>query len=56
MCVGNMLSRKEMTVAFDEIVKRMDDIRLAEGAVLEVAPNILLRGLVSAPITFRKRA
>ena len=56
MCVGNMLSRKEMTVAFQELLGRLDDIRIADGAELKVAPNLLLRGLVSAPITFRKIA
>lgn len=56
MCVGNMLSRKEMTVAFTRILERMGNIRLAENAELKVAPNILLRGLVSAPITFEKIA
>ncbi len=56
MCVGNMLSRKEMTVAFEEIVRRMGNIRVKEGAKLEVSPNILLRGLITAPITFEKRA
>jgi cytochrome P450 len=56
MCVGNMLSRKEMTVAFTRILARMGDIRLADNADLKVAPNILLRGLISAPITFRKLA
>lgn len=55
MCVGNMLSRKELTVAFEAIVSRMDDIRIAEGAKLQVAPNLLLRGYKSVPITFRKR-
>ena len=45
-----------MTVAFTRVLERMDDIRLAEGAELKVAPNILLRGLVTAPITFRKIA
>jgi cytochrome P450 len=55
MCVGNMLSRKEMAVAYEEILRRMDNIRLKEGAVLEVSPNILLRGLLTAPITFEKR-
>lgn len=55
MCVGNMLSRKEMTVAFDELLKRLDNIRVKDGAKLEVAPNILLRGLVAAPVTFTKR-
>lgn len=54
MCVGNMLSRKEMTVAFTRILERMDNIRLAQGAELKVAPNVLLRGLISAPITFDK--
>ena len=54
MCVGNMLSRKEMTVAFQEVLNRMDDIKLAEGAKLEVAPNMMLRGYKSVPITFRK--
>lgn len=56
MCVGNMLSRKEMTVAFNRILARMDDIRIAPGAELKVAPNVLLRGLVAVPITFRKIA
>ena len=55
MCVGNMLSRKEMTVAFETLVARLDNIRLREGAVLQVAPNMLLRGYTAVPITFRKR-
>lgn len=56
MCVGNMLSRKEMTVAFTQLLARTEDIRIAEGAELKVAPNLLLRGLIAVPITFRKRA
>lgn len=56
MCVGNMLSRKEMTVAFTQLLARLDDIRLKEGAELKVAPNLLLRGFTSVPITFRKIA
>jgi cytochrome P450 len=56
MCVGNMLSRKEMTVAFETLVARLEDIRLKDGAVLQVAPNMLLRGYTAVPITFRKRA
>ena len=55
MCVGNMLSRKEMTVSFEILLDRLDDIRLAEGAKLEVHPNLLLRGYKAVPITFRKR-
>ncbi len=56
MCVGNMLSRKEMTVAFQQLLARLDDIRIADGTELKVSPNLLLRGLISAPITFRKIA
>ena len=55
MCVGNMLSRKEMTVSFEVLLDRLDDIRLAEGTRLEVHPNLLLRGYKAVPITFRKR-
>ena len=55
MCVGNMLARKEMTVSLEALLDRLDDIRLVEGAKLEVAPNLLLRGYKSVPITFRKR-
>jgi len=32
---GNMLSRKEMTVAFSELLRRVDDIRIKDGAELE---------------------
>lgn len=56
MCVGNMLSRKEMTVAFQQLLSRLDDIRIAEGAELKVAPSVMLRGLIEVPIRFGKRA
>ena len=55
MCVGNMLSRKEMTVSFQEIARRMDDIRIADGAELAYPPNMMLRGLTGLPLTFTKR-
>lgn len=55
MCVGNMLSRKEMACAFEILLSRLDDIRIADGAKLEVAPNLLLRGFNNVPITFRKK-
>ncbi len=56
MCVGNMLSRKEMTVAFTQLLARLDDIRIKDGAELAVSPNLLLRGYISVPITFTKAA
>ncbi len=53
MCIGNMLSRKELLVAFQEILRRMDSIAVAPGAELVWPPNMLLRGLRALPITFR---
>ena len=55
MCVGNMLSRKEMAVAFTELLKHLTDFRLADGHRPSWPPNILLRGLTTLPITFRRR-
>ncbi len=55
MCVGNMLSRRELALTFEAVLARMDDIRIAEGAELTVSPNMLLRGYNAVPITFRKR-
>jgi len=45
MCVGNMLSRKEMAVAFEVLFERIARFELAEGADISHAPNMLLRGL-----------
>ena len=56
MCVGNMLSRREMAVTFETVLARMDDIGLVAGTELSVAPNMLLRGYTAVPITFRKIA
>jgi cytochrome P450 len=56
MCVGNMLSRKEMTVAFTALLARLEDIRIKDGAELKVSPNLLLRGYTAVPITFKKAA
>lgn len=56
MCVGNMLSRKEVAVAFQELVRRLDGFEIADEAALTYPPNMLLRGLSALPIRFRKRA
>ena len=55
MCVGNMLSRKEMTVSFQQFAQRMDNIRIQEGAELRYPPNMMLRGLANLPIRFDKK-
>lgn len=54
MCVGNMLSRKEMLVAFDELLERLDNFAVADEDGIAVLPNILLRGVTRLPITFSK--
>ena len=54
MCVGNMLSRKEMLVAFDELLERLDNFEVADEDGIKVLPNILLRGVTRLPITFTK--
>jgi len=55
MCVGNMLSRKELAVAFDELLKRLDRIEIADETALSYPPNMLLRGLSALPIRFVAR-
>jgi cytochrome P450 len=55
MCVGNMLSRKELAVAFQELLARLDGFAVAPGAELVWKPNMLLRGLSSLPLTFTAR-
>ncbi len=53
MCVGNMLSRKEILVAFDELLDRLDDFALSDEDAITVLPNILLRGVTKLPVTFK---
>lgn len=54
MCVGNMLSRKEMAVAFDELLSRLTDFAVVDESAVAWPPNMLLRGLTTLPITFRR--
>ena len=52
MCVGNMLSRKEMTVAFEELMPRISGITLTDEAAIAYPPNMMLRGPVTVPVRF----
>lgn len=54
MCVGNMLSRKEMLVAFDELLSRLTNFKVSDESGIAVLPNILLRGVTRLPITFER--
>ena len=57
MCVGAVLAKKEMTVAFTHLLRRLDNIRLAEGRNdLTHFPNVLLRGLKALHIEFDRAA
>lgn len=57
MCVGNMLSRKELAVAFEELLDRYDSFSLPEGKNdFRHAPNRLLRGLIELHVTLNERA
>lgn len=56
MCVGNMLSRKEMLVAFDELLERLDNFAVADESEIRILRNILLRGVTHLPITFTRKA
>ncbi len=56
MCVGNMLSRKEMAVAYTELLRRLTNFRVVDGHTPSWPPNMLLRGLTSLPIQFGRRA
>ena len=55
MCVGNMLSRKEMTVTFQQLLPQITDLRLADGYAPAYPPNMMLRGLTRLPLTFERR-
>ncbi len=55
MCVGNMLSRKELTIAFDELLNRLEDFELSGESAITIPPNVLLRGISKMPVRFRKR-
>jgi cytochrome P450 len=56
MCIGASLARKEMQVAFDVILDRLDDLALdCDPEALVYPPNALLRGLKTLPLRFTAR-
>jgi cytochrome P450 len=52
MCVGNMLSRKEIFVAFDELLVRLGNFKIVDEDEIKILPNILLRGVTHLPISY----
>jgi cytochrome P450 len=54
-CLGMMLARKEMTIAYEQILGRMDDIKVADGAKLYFSPSMTVPTMPSLPIVFKWR-
>lgn len=55
-CIGAMLARMEIKVSMREIIKRLDDIKLAVPEdELAYAPSMVVRALISLPVTFTRR-
>lgn len=52
-CPGSLLSRTEARIAFEQILGRMHDIRLADGQTLEQTPNFATRGYREIHVEFR---
>jgi cytochrome P450 len=50
-CLGSNLARMNMRIVLEEVLRRMDHIRLADGAETRFAPG-LTRTPLSVPITF----
>jgi cytochrome P450 len=55
-CLGMMLARKELTIAYEEILTRFDDFRIVEGSDLQFSASMITPSMRSLPITFRGRA
>jgi cytochrome P450 len=51
-CLGAMLARKEMQVAFRHLLARLGAFRLEPGAAPRHKPSILLRGLAELRLSF----
>ncbi|MCG8587775.1 MAG: cytochrome P450 [Proteobacteria bacterium] len=51
-CIGAMLARKEMLVAFRTLLGRLSGLRLAPGQKIHHHPSVLLRGLKSLELEF----
>jgi cytochrome P450 len=55
-CIGAMLARMEIKVSMRQIIRRLDNINLAVPEhELAYAPSMIVRALVSLPVTFTRR-
>lgn len=51
-CLGSSLARLEIRVAFEELIRRLPDLRLAPDAELVHGPSSFIRGLTAMPVEF----
>jgi cytochrome P450 len=51
-CLGVMLARKELGIAFEEILANLKDIQIVEGSDLTFSPSIMTPTLQSLPLSF----
>ena len=55
-CIGAMLARMEIKVSIRQIIKRLDNLQLAiPEAELAYAPSMVVRSLISLPVSFTRR-
>ena len=55
VCIGIMLARRELTIAFERILERLTMFKLnIDEFDLEYHPSMLLRGIKELPISFKK--
>ena len=56
-CIGNLLARRELAVAFEMLLDRFETIELdGDPADIVFAPNVLLRGPSAVPIRYRMKS
>lgn len=51
-CLGQMLARKELAVAIPQLLRRLRNLRVAEGSDTEYWPGLLHRGVTSVHLAF----
>jgi cytochrome P450 len=52
LCVGSNLAREEMRIAFELLLSRLTDIKVADGHEPRYKPSLMLRGVDDLPLTF----
>ena len=51
-CLGQMLARKELTIAFPRLLERLKDLRIAEGSDTRYQPSLMFHTIGSLNLAF----